>query len=1013
MSKVSVGISTLALGWALIAAPAVHAQSASAANAPATAPATDATSMPAAADQTSPGDLPSQGAATPAAVQGADAGDASDTGTKEIVVTGSRIVRSDYTSASPIVTTGVEALKATGAVNVEQSLNQLPQFVPGSGSQGGGASAAASAGRATLNLRGLGDKRTLVLLDGRRLPPSTVFNVTDVNVIPQSIVESVETITGGASAVYGSDAIAGVVNFRTRRHINGVEIDGQIGDTFRGDRLAADLSAIGGWTSKNDRFNIIASLGYTKRDELKGSERSFFDLGILSSFIGQGTYVPSATNLPSQAAVNAAFPNLAAGTVARTNALGFNANGSLFSQVGAYNYAGPTTGDYVTFGNVVRQPVARQQSIDRPLERYNVFAKADYEISDALTLYAQALYTRTEAQTNVGNSLTQFIPVNVSASNPFIPASLRAVLASRPNPTASFAINRRFVELPPRVFETRFETSQFIVGARGKLGFGDWTYDIYGSRDRNVIHDDIAPGVLGSRVNQLLQAADGGNSICAGGYNPFGIGNATSISAACAAYITQRIRRYEDIRQNTVEGAVQGTLFSLPAGDVKASFVGTYRENKYSFVPDAALIAGDVFATNATNPTRGSTNVKEIATEVFVPLLKDTPGFHSLNVSLGGRYSHYNVTGDVWTYKAEAEWSPVRMLLIRGGYQRAVRAPNIGELFSSPTGAQVQIGNPPTSGDPCDVRSVSRSGANGSQVRALCIATGVPTSLVDNYNFTTVAIPVTNTGNLALTPEKASTKTLGAVLRPEFASPVFNSLSFSVDYYDISIRDVISTVAGNTALAKCYNQDGSNPTYSAGNTFCQLITRDNTGGIANVSLPYLNLGGLKTSGVDFQLDWAVPLGSLGSLGEGRFTLNSVVSYLGSYQIKNFSTDAFQEFRGTIDATNALPLPRWRYTTTGNLTLGDFDLGLRWRHLNGMRDVTAVIRPANPAPGVPAYDLFDLTARVRVNDAYQFRFGVTNLFDKAPLVIAGTPGNTLPGTYDVLGRSFYVGFKARF
>ena len=215
----------------------------------------------------------------------------------------------------------------------------------------------------------------------------------------------------------------------------------------------------------------------------------------------------------------------------------------------------------------------------------------------------------------------------------------------------------------------------------------------------------------------------------------------------------------------------------------------------------------------------------------------------------------------------------------------------------------------------------------------------------------------------------------GTVLRPEFASPVFNSLSFSVDYYDISIRDVISTAAGNTALAKCYNQDGSNPSYSVADTFCQLISRDNIGGIANVSLPYLNPGGLKTSGVDFQLDWAA---SLGSLGEGRFTLNSVVSYPGSYQIKNFATDAFQEFRGTIDAANALPLPRWR-------------------HLNAMRDVTAVIRPASPARGMPAYDLFDLTARVRVNDAYQFRFGVTNLFDKAPLVIAGTPGNTLPGT----------------
>ena len=1002
MKSCAFGVSALALLWA----SAATAQTMTAD--PATVPAPDASSLPAAADQTSPALLPTQGAATPAEVQ--DAGDPAE---KEIVVTGSRISRSDYTSASPIVTTNQEALKATGAVNVEQSLNQLPQFIPGSGSQGGGASAAASAGRATLNLRGLGDRRNLVLLDGRRLPPSTVFNVTDVNIIPQSLIESVETITGGASAVYGSDAISGVVNFRTRRNINGIEIDGQIGNTFRADRQTADISAVGGWTSGDDRLNIVGAVGYTKRAELTGAERSFFDLGILSSFIGQGTFVPSATNLPSQAAVNGAFANQPAGTVGRTNPLGFNDNGSLFSQVGATNYAGPTTGFYTTFGNTVRQPVARQQSIERPLERFNAFGKAEYKVADGLTVYAQALFNRTDARTNVGNSLTQFITVNVSAANPFIPASLRAVLASRPNPTANFSINRRFVELPSRVFDTSFETSQFIVGARGRLGFGDWTYDIYGARDRNVIHDAIAPGVIGSRVNQLLQAGDGGRSLCAGGYNPFGLANAMAISPECTAFITRQITRDEDIRQNTVEGAIQGTLLALPAGDLKLSVVGTYRENKYVFTPDAALVAGDVFATNQTNPTRGRTNVKEIAGELFVPVLRDTPFFHALNLSLGARYSDYNVTGGATTYKAEVEWSPVEMVLLRGGYQRAIRAPNIGELFSSATGAQVQIGSPPASGDPCDVRSVSRTGTGGAQLRTLCIATGVPTALVDSYNFTTVAIPVTNSGNLALDPEKASTKTAGIVLRPRFASPLLRNLSLSVDYYDISISDVISTVAGNTALAKCYNQDGSNPSFDAGNTFCGLIARDQTGGITNVALPYLNLGGLKTRGIDVQLDWSVLLGSLGNGGDARVSINTLVSYLDSYQIKNFPADAFQEFAGTIDATNSLPLPRWRYTTTGNLTLGAVDVGLRWRHLNAMRDVTSIIRPASPAAGVPSYDLFDLTGRIAVNERFQLRAGVTNLFDKKPLVVAGTPGNTLPGTYDVLGRSFYVGFKARF
>ena len=289
----------------------------------------------------------------------------------------------------------------------------------------------------------------------------------------------------------------------------------------------------------------------------------------------------------------------------------------------------------------------------------------------------------------------------------------------------------------------------------------------------------------------------------------------------------------------------------------------------------------------------------------------------------------------------------------------------------------------------------------------------MPVGLVDNFTFTTTAIPVTNSGSLALTPEKASTTTAGIVLRPRFDTPLLSSFSVSVDFYDIKISNVISTIAGNTALAKCYNQDGTNPTYSAANPFCALVSRDATGGISNVALPYLNLGGLKTRGVDLQLDWTARLGDLGSLGPAVFTLNSVVSYLDSYQIKNLPGENFREFRGTIDGTNALPLPKWRYTTTANLTLGNVDLGARWRHLDSMKDVTSVISPNAVAAGVPNYDVFDITARITVNEDFQLRLGVTNVTDKQPLTVGGQLGSTLPGTYDILGRSFYVGVKTKF
>lgn len=931
----------------------------------------------------------------------------------EIVVTGSRIQRKDYVSASPVVTTSSDALKASGAISVEGSLNQLPQFTPGSNSGGGGASLAASAGRATLNLRGLGDKRTLVLLDGRRLPPASAFNVTDVNIIPQAIVESVETITGGASAVYGSDAIAGVVNFRTKRKFDGLQLDAQLGNNFEGQRLTADASVAGGFSAFDDRLTAVFTGSYTKRDRIRGKELDFYKEGLLSSYLGQGTFAPSGTNLPTQAAVNAQFANLAPGTVRNTAALGFNDNGSLFGQTGAYNYGGPIgDGNYLVAGGGVRQTSGADQDIERPLERYAAFGKLSFKFSDAATLYVQGLYARTDTQSSIGFSLTQFLTATVSASNPFIPSSLRAVLNSRPDPTASFQINKRFVEVPVRSYDARYETSQIILGLRGDIGLGDWNYDIYGSHDRNVIHNQISSAVIASRVNQLLGAADGGRSLCAGGYNPFGLSAAQATSQACIDYISRDVPIPEDIEQNTVEFAVQGTVVTLPAGDAKLSISADWRENMYRYSPGSDLVNNDVFAFNPAAATYGRTDVKEIAGELFVPVIHDTPFVQSLNVTGGIRYSDYNVTGGITSYKGEVEWTPVRGLLVRGGYQRANRAPNVGELFSSPTGTQVQVGNPPVGGDPCDSRSAARAGANGAQLRALCIATGLPAGTADSYTLLTAAAAATNTGNINLTPETAETFTAGAVVRPRFSSPWASGLSLSVDFYDIKIRNVISTVAGNTALSRCYNLDGSNPNYDPQNEFCRLVSRDAAGQINNISLPYLNLGGLKTRGVDIQVDYALDLGEIGAIQGARVSINSLFSYLDSYQIQNLPGTPFQEFSGTIDYTNNLPLPKWRWLTTFNAGYEGAEIGLRWRHLNAMRDVSSVISTI-VAPGVPAYDVFDVVGRIAVNDRFSLRLGVTNIADRAPPVVQGTAGFTLPGTYDIVGRSFYVGVTTRF
>ena len=279
----------------------------------------------------------------------------------EIVVTGSRIARTDFSSTSPIVTTDKEALAQTGTVNIENAMNQLPQFVQGQTQSTIGA--VALAGRASLNLRGLGETRNLVLLDGRRLPLSNANGVVDVNMIPQFILDGVETITGGASAVYGSDAMSGVVNFKSLKDFSGMQLDVRSGISDQGGADTLDIGITGGFEIAEGRGNVLLSASFTDRDVLWGNERDFYQLGVLSSFIGTGTFVPSPTNLPQQSVVNTVFGNygVAAGSVLNSRSLGFNDNGTLFGQIGAFNYQGPTTGYFSTTGGTVRQPVTYQE----------------------------------------------------------------------------------------------------------------------------------------------------------------------------------------------------------------------------------------------------------------------------------------------------------------------------------------------------------------------------------------------------------------------------------------------------------------------------------------------------------------------------------------------------------------------------------------------------------------------------------------------------------------------------
>lgn len=880
-------------------------------------------------------------AATPAGAQEAAAPGSdreASTEAQEILVTGSRIARKDYLANSPIVTVTQEDIKATGSPNIETLINELPQFTPlGSGSS----NSPNVKGQAQVQLRGLGAIRTLVLLNGRRVVSSGDSSVVDLNLFPTPLISSVEVITGGASSTYGSDAVAGVLNFQLNRKLEGIQLDAQAGVSDRGDAASQAVSLTVGRDIGSGRGNVVLSLGYSNRDSVLNAAREFSLIGGFAGTSPLGSTVFDANNLPSAAAVSAAVPG-----ASRGNTFGFNNNGTLFAYQGARDYINPGGVGFEGF----RTPGPLQQTdfayatADRnyliiPQQRYNIYAAANYEISPFADVYADFLFSQYEANNQLASNpatgpTTGF---RIPAANPFIPAELRSVLNSRPNPAGNFRLDKRFNDLGPRRQNENYDVFQITTGLRGRLpGVRDWTYDAYLSYGR-VDNDTTYTGYLSrSATQQLLDAPDGGASLCAGGFNPFG---ENPLSPSCIAYISRVPTNATENDQRIAEINLQGGLFNLPAGEVRAAVGATYREQNYDFVPDARALAtftlngvtGPELAGLSSQPLSGSDKVREAYGELLIPLLRDLPFVRSLETNLGYRISDYNSIGSVSSYKADLSWELFEGLRVRGGVQRAVRAPSIGELFAAQSLSFPNIGVPVSSagvrqfsGDPCDIRGAYRApgAANASQVRALCLAQNVPAQVVDAYTFSNSQVSGLTGGNPLLKEESADSFTIGATLRSPFASPWLRGLSASIDYYDIGIEDVVGTLPTTQQLRRCFNENGtSNPTYDPNNFFCQLFSRDpNSGQITQTLETNANLGTLKTSGIDFQVDWALALADLGGPDWGSLALNVIGTKLLEWKRQDIPEGDFTDRKGTISNAFGLTLPEWKFLS-----------GLNWNY----------------------------------------------------------------------------------
>lgn len=953
---------------------------------------------------------------------------ASPSESEAIVVTGSRITRSrDYVAASPISTVSSEALLVSGQSTIGEALNQLPQLSANasstSGSGGGAGGAATNAGRTLADLRGLGSARTLVLIDGARIEPSDAFNRVDMSIVPTALIENAEIITGGASSIYGSDALAGVINLKLKQRFTGLQLDGQIGGTTDGGGANFTASALMGANFKDNRGNIVLSFEHQQRNSIPTSKRpdAYNNANIFFGATNGQVYL-FAPNQASQSAVNSVFAKygIAANTVTPASSFGFNSDGSIFADgpgggAGSNLHQIPSEA-YVVSGGTVQSHTSSSTVVQSPLSKNTAFLRGHYELADNVTAYVQGFYSAYETK-----SYGRAVPIlYVPVTNPFIPSDLATLLASRPNPTEAVLYNSVSSQTPI-VTTDRASVWQITGGLRGNLGIRDWTYDASGSIGQSLTRERIDGLPDAALLNAAINAPDGGASFCTGGVNLFPL----TLSEDCQAKILKSGNSRTRVYQRSIDLNVQGSLFQLPAGDLRFAAGFDYRINGYDFRPDtylqpdpttgAALYNAYDFATQS--PAAGSNNVKEGFIELSIPVLAHKPFADQLSLDVSYRYANYRIGGGANSYTVEGLWAPSRFLRFRGGYQHAIRAPSPGEAFAASIAAPSDIGSTANGGgDPCSV-DFQGNVANAASLRQLCIATGVPAAIASTYTTQATGVVTHTSGNPELKPETGNSFTAGVVITSPSHSPLLDGLSLSLDFYTIKVTGAIGAVTGAYVLDSCYNVNGGNPTYDPNNAYCRNIVRAGAAqaGAPNyINTPLLNLGAYKVSGLDVTFNWQINTARLAGHNFGRIGLTSTISYLSTYSIQNTSDSAAINYAGTIgnNQISGYSHPRYKATTMLTYGLGQVQVGGRWRYISSMDNALNVLSTSN-APGVPTYNYFDVFASYRPANGVTLQAGMNNIANKTPPYFTQTAPFTDSSTYDVVGRAFYVRGSVKF
>jgi iron complex outermembrane receptor protein len=929
---------------------------------------------------------------------------------EEVVVTGTRIASRDALADSPITTINQEAFRDSGFVTVDQYLNTMPQITPNLSSQSNNPS---SNGRAFIDLRGLGINRNLVLVDGRRGMGSTAGGVVDVNTIPAALIDRVEIISGGAAAVYGADAVAGVVNFMMKKTFDGFAVDSSYRITEEGDgeEVTADITFGGDFA--DGMGSAVFNVSYFDRKDLYKDARDFSAQASAATGTFPGGGFSPGANTPSQAAVDGIF---GAGACARnggSSGYGFNPDGSLFctgvsgSPLDAVGFTGPDSwiaeAFYPDFFSYNFEP---DNLLVLPMERWNIYSHFDLEVNDHFKPYAMVTFTNYNASQELAptpaSGTTGF---TVPVTNPFIGPQLAALLASRANPTANFAFSKRFNDVGGRTGDNNHDVWQSTVGATGDI-VSNWTYDVYASYGRSNQTELQGGNIRLDRTNALLAAADGGASVCEGGLNLFGAAPNVSLSDACIAYISLTAKNVTLVEQSIIEAVATGSLFELPAGDVFAAFGVSYRNLDFDFQPDSALQPGLVAGFNQQLPISGRLQYNDYFGEISVPIVNDLPFIREMSMTGGYRVTDNNIFGADPSWKITGDWMVVDAVRFRGGFQHSVRSPNIAELFAP------QVNNFPTftNQDPCNTTGANasnpqfgRNGASAAQVQALCAAQSSVAGGATYFQPAGQANGIVG-GNPDLENEQSDSWNFGVVIDEPWA---VDQLSFSVDYFNIEIDDVIAAVDAATIVQRCFNRDGANPTYSLSNTWCQQFARDqDNGGVIQLQQLSQNQAFIKTDGIDFTVNYGLVA------GPGDLSFQLLTSWLNSWESQTTSVDPVFDYSGTIGSTTGSASPEWKVNLVTAYSWENLRTQITGRYIDGMGHAN-VVTGGSPITNtsVSAVTYWDLFASYQLTPRLTIRAGVNNLFDQEPeLYTPNVQANTDPSQYDILGRRYFFGLN---